>query len=110
MSVQVRLNLARLRRVIAGEKQAIERGVEKGAEQIAELARQLAPYETGELRESIHVEPASEGVVRVVADAPYAAYVEFGTRKMAAQPFLTPAVRHTNVLAAIATEMQELIR
>lgn len=110
MSVEVRLNLARLRRVIAGEKAAIDRGVEKGAEQIAELARQLAPVDTGALRESIHVEPAENGVVRVVASVPYAVYVEYGTARMAAQPFLTPATQHTNVLAAIAIEMRELIR
>jgi hypothetical protein len=47
-------------------------------EYMAELARQYAPKDTGELQSSIEA-VHSPGETRVVAGAPHAAYVEFGT-------------------------------
>lgn len=38
-------------------------------------------------------ENRSIGQVAVVVSAPYAGYVEFGTSKMRAQPYLIPAIR-----------------
>lgn len=65
-------------------------------EQIAGVAAQLAPRETGRLAESINSHPAPGPTggagVDVVADVEYALFVEFGTSKMAAQPFLRPAL------------------
>lgn len=56
----------------------------------------------GNLKKSIHVEPADIGAMEaeqwVVAGgdlAPYAKYQEFGTRHNAAHPFLRPAVEET---------------
>jgi HK97 gp10 family phage protein len=59
---------------------------------------------TGRLLDSISAvfgedveDPESDGSrrafepVQVVADTPYASFVEFGTSKMAAQPFMGPA-------------------
>jgi len=43
------------------------------------------------LAESIRVEETEDGAV-VSAGVPYAPYVEFGTQRVAAQPFLTPAM------------------
>lgn len=63
------------------------------ADKIAADAKSRAPVDTGYLRSSIHAESKSAGKeADVMVDAPYAAYVEYGTFKMAAQPFLTPAV------------------
>jgi len=66
---------------------------------IAKAAQQLAPIETGELRASIgYVEARKFGkpVLYITAGsdnrAPYAAYVELGTSRMRAQPYLRPAV------------------
>ena len=56
------------------------------ARDAAALARQLAPVRTGRLRASV---AARENTV--LADCPYAAYVEQGTRFAPAQPFLLPA-------------------
>lgn len=49
------------------------------------------PVDTGELRNS---ENASVGAkeLRLSAGTDHAVYVEFGTRKMAAQPFMRPTV------------------
>ncbi|WP_278591850.1 HK97 gp10 family phage protein [Olsenella uli] len=44
----------------------------------AEVARASCPTDTGSLASSIHVEPTDAGA-DVVASAPYAAFVEFGT-------------------------------
>lgn len=56
----------------------------------AQLARQLCPVDTGDLKRSIGYRTA-DGTLR--ATAPYAAYQEFGTYKMRAQPYLFPALR-----------------
>ena len=57
------------------------------AEIIATAARQLCPVDTGNLRDSIRVTDNSVNV-----DAHYASYVELGTPRAAAQPFLKPAI------------------
>lgn len=59
--------------------------------QIVSAAQRIVPVDTGELHDSIHSEVSSEGMF-VVADTDYAAYVEQGTSKMAAQPYLRPAL------------------
>lgn len=64
------------------------------AERVAELAGQFVPVDTGALRRSIRVEVMDDLTLTVWAgdDAvDYAGYVEYGTRFMAAQPFMTPA-------------------
>lgn|GEM_PF-2510844 len=54
---------------------------------IADKARKKAPYRTGRLRSSIK---ALKG--RIEAQAPYAIFIEHGTKKMKAKPFLRPAI------------------
>lgn len=70
----------------------------KVADRIAATARSYAPVDTGALRGSIESVSVEAGYsADVIAGAEYAAYVEYGTYKMAAQPFLTPAVeQHAN--------------
>lgn len=58
---------------------------------IAANAKRIVPVDTGHLQENIHPEVSSEGMF-VVADTEYAAFVEQGTSKMAAQPYLRPAL------------------
>lgn len=92
----------RLRRALAdagaGTETAAIKALGAGAERIAQNARQRVqalrnadrPAES-RLAESIAVENDGSDIV-IVARAPYAPFVEFGTRHMAAQPFLTPAL------------------
>lgn len=63
----------------------------RSARVIAAEAAKNAPVLTGSLRDSIRAEGEGENWV-VIVGAPYGAYVEFGTRFMAAQPYLLPAV------------------
>jgi len=51
-----------------------------------------APVRTGRLRDSHDTERKRLLLHSIVATAPYAAFVEFGTVRMAAQPFLRPAL------------------
>jgi len=67
------------------------------AELCAEEARRLCPVDTGFLRSRIEVVDLGADGAGVRDDAEYAPFVEFGTVKMAAQPFLRPAVLGTEV-------------
>ncbi len=65
------------------------------AEHVEAIAISLAPVgETGHLAQSIRSRRFGNNKLKweIVADAPYAAFVELGTIRMAAQPFLRPAV------------------
>jgi HK97 gp10 family phage protein len=101
--------------VEAAFNQAARLSVEQAAAIVLEEAEAIVPVDTGELRESGHVEMlVSEGPhpeAAVVFDTPYAAYVEYGTGErgaaspgagegpytpgwpgMPAQPYLRPAL------------------
>lgn len=75
-------------------------------EEIAEIARQLVPVDTGFLQSSIIAKHLSK-YSQVEARAKYAGYVEFGTHKMKAQPFLRPAIDNyqRQILATVAEAM-----
>jgi len=62
---------------------------------VADHAKRIVPVDSGELHDSIHTEVSDEGMF-VVADADHASHVELGTSKMAAQPYLRPAL-YTNL-------------
>ena len=67
------------------------RTAKKVADYAAGVAEQLVPVDTGYLQSTIHAEQEGDDAV-VMVDADYAGFVEFGTYKMAAQPYLYPAV------------------
>lgn len=76
--------------------QGIVRALDRALEEIglaAEgYAKRACPVDTGRLRNSItHAVEGSEDAVYVGTDVEYAPYVELGTRRTAAQPFLRPA-------------------
>lgn len=62
------------------------------AQFIAKRARDLAPVDTGYMRDHIHAHGTGPKSAQVISEAPYSVYVEYGTSKMAAQPFMRPAV------------------
>jgi HK97 gp10 family phage protein len=78
---------------LAWIQQLADEARDQVVEEIAADARRLAPVDTGELRRSIHVDGDE-----VVASADHAVYVELGTRYMAAQPFLGPALYKRRVI------------
>lgn len=54
------------------------------------VAKQLAPVDTGFLRNGIVWEMTDETAGELASTADYAAYVEFGTHKMDARPHMVP--------------------
>lgn len=72
---------------------AIDDGFEKGAAGIRISAHQRVPVRTGRLKSSIRVRRISMMRYRIEATAPYAGFVEYGTRFMNAKPYLRPAYR-----------------
>lgn len=78
-------------------------------------AQSNAPVRTGFLKSNIHVEPVEKKTDQVIgtvkSDADYSSFVEFGTYKMSAEPFMRPAFTYgwgvflrseMNVLKAMA--------
>lgn len=77
----------RMRRNIAAE-------LNLGAESAVSLGKQLAPVDTGFLRDNIEqteIATAGNPHAKVESKADYSMFVEYGTVNMEAQPFLTPA-------------------
>lgn len=73
------------------EEQAIE-VVKESTLETEKKAKQLAPVDTGYMRNSINSTFTNGGKVGTVAvGADYAIFNEFGTSKIPAQPFMFPA-------------------
>ena len=62
------------------------------AQNILATANTLVPVRTGYLKSTIAIEQPTKFQIKVKATAPYAYYVEFGTKKMSARLFLTNSV------------------
>jgi len=69
--------------------------LEANAREIESGAKQRAPVDTGKLQQSIKSIKIGKLEFKIYANstglAPYAIYLEYGTRKMRKQPFLFPA-------------------
>ena len=85
-----------MRREVAEE--LLARALKRGADPVVDEAKRLAPYRTGELRDSIAYDledgndTLSEGTVGPKgADVFYGGFVEFGTKNAPAKPYLRPA-------------------
>jgi HK97 gp10 family phage protein len=96
MAAQQRVKLImRFAQLAEEARRAAQDLVRDTASAIATTAQALAPVDTGALRDSIEVEheaPMRSVVTAGNGDVDYAAYQEFGTSRMHAQPYLTPAV------------------
>lgn len=86
------------------QRNVVKRAVRAGAEVVAATAKEFAPVRTGNLREAIHVRevktrsPWSVAFEVAVGEGDfkghqfYAAFIEYGTSQIQAQPFMRPAV------------------
>jgi len=71
-------------------RQKLENRIEQRIKLVTRYSKQFAPVDTGNLMGSLHWRKTDWGwIVGTTVD--YASFVEFGTRKMAAQPYLRPA-------------------
>jgi HK97 gp10 family phage protein len=78
-------------KAIQGMEQAVSLALEASALLVEGQAKALAPVDTGNLRNSITHEVEGQEA-KVGTNVEYAPYVELGTVKMAAQPYLNPAL------------------
>ena len=90
-SEQLRRNLDRLH---GNERRQAQRdGLEAGARIVETHAKVYAPVDTGTLQGSIEVEnPVTPELAKISPATDYAEHVEFGTSRMAAQPYMRPAL------------------
>jgi HK97 gp10 family phage protein len=96
MLIRVELNGANYaRRTLFGlsskVKQKINQETMKSAINIQTQAKRLCAVDTGRLRSSIMVQRLDKGLISIGTNVTYAPYLEYGTRRQRAQPFLTPA-------------------
>lgn len=84
---------------------SIRNGTIRGAWHIPSQPGQPPKGDTGKLELSIEVQlRKSEKTVNVMASAPYSAALEFGTSRIAARPFLRPALqKHRSRLVTAMT-------
>lgn len=98
---------------LAGLEDAIDEGTAQAAALVGDLAQQLAPEDSGDLKASKRVVPgARPGVyeVRFGDGLPdeRALAQEYGTVYSAAQPYLTPAVEAIDVPAEVKAALAAL--
>ena len=73
-------------------------------------AKQLCPVDTGNLRNSITHAQEDEKTEVIGTNVEYASYVEFGTVKMKARPYLRPAAENHSAeyKAIIENELKQI--
>ena len=71
---------------------ATNRELNLSSKRIERMAKVKAPVDTGTLKNTIFSVKAGNLTYKVTAPQHYAIYVEKGTRKMRAQPYLKPAL------------------
>lgn len=111
------LNLKGLQAFREGLPAAIDAGAKQAAEYVADLAQQLAPEDTGDLKASKQVTPGERPGSYIVSfgggdsGVDYAEIVEYGdpsNPNYPAQPYLGPAKKQINVKAEIQKQIKAL--
>lgn len=88
-------------------RRALRKGMRQGANVVRDEARAKAPLDTGLLKRQIRTRERSEEngdmrfAVEVTRSAFYGRFLEYGTSKLAARPFLRPAAE-SKAEAAVA--------
>lgn len=92
--MDIKVNITSNRDLIEqASDEAIERALEAIGLQAEGYAKMLCPVDTGRLRNSItHTVDVAGKKAYVGTNVEYAAYVEMGTSKTKAQPYIQPAV------------------
>ena len=92
---------------LSAEQRAKNRALEIIGGKAESYAKKLCPVDTGRLRNSITHQQYDDNTEVVGTNVEYAPYVELGTRRQKAQPYLRPAAEgHTaEYKQIIKTEM-----
>lgn len=91
----VEIDQAALAELFSSPAGEIAKDLQRRALQVDRAAKQLCPVDTGRLRSSITNQLGTDGgglLAVIGTNVEYAPYVELGTSKAPAQPFLLPAL------------------
>ena len=99
-------------------RRALRKGMRKGANVVRDEARAKAPKKTGNLKRKIRTRERREegGDMRFAVEVPrsafYGRFIEYGTSKMPARPFLRPAAENKTeaAVSAMRDALAEAIR
>lgn len=97
----------------------VQSALEQTGNDIIDVTKQLAPVDTGDLRDSYTWYPLGEGEIIIGSDpfrgvyrrghpTTYAPYVEFGTSRSPAQPHFVPAMEQ--VSDTLVTRLGQFLR
>ena len=104
-------NLDFLEKFIASEMMPITLQEKKDvAEEIAAEARRLAKVKTGYLQRGIIVVEGVDGSSEIFSQASYSMFVEFGTVKTPAQPFMRPAYHKYGYFARVSKALTKALQ
>lgn len=107
--ITVRVVSNRLPQISAAIRPAVVAEVQTATYDVEARAKQMVPVKTGTLRRSIHSVFENGGLTGLVGPSvSYSAFVEFGTRHMAARPYMRPAAEA--VLPRFATAVARVLR
>lgn len=84
--------------------------IKAGSEAVAEAAKSRAPVQTGRLRDSIEARRDGVAQYEIVAGEFYGRFVEMGTVRAPAHPFLVPALEENKdaIVAAVEAALHGL--
>ena len=105
--VQIRVVFNNCAKAAAGIHAGAVAEVAKAAHDIEAAAKAKVPVRTATLQRSIHTVVSAGGLTATVGPSvAYSAFVEFGTRHMAARPYMRPAAeavypRFTDAMKAL---------
>lgn len=91
--------------VLNASAEAKRKALNEMGEYAVQMAQNYTPVRTGNLRRSLEHESEGDDTEVYGSDVEYAPFVELGTRKMRAQPYIRPAVdNHRDEYKKIAEE------
>jgi HK97 gp10 family phage protein len=107
--VTVRIVSNRLPEISAAIRPAVVAEVQRATFDVEARAKALTPVRTGTLRRSIHSVFSNGGLTGIIGPSVlYGKFVEFGTRRMGARPFMRPAA--AAVLPGFAAAVARALR
>lgn len=110
MTFRVTVDYDRFDEIEAAIELSVEHAINDAGSMIAETAQAIVPVDTGRLRASITLNKIGNLIVEVFTVVEYGPYVEYGTRYMAAQPFMRPAYErnYANIVAQVAEAIRRV--
>jgi HK97 gp10 family phage protein len=107
-AVTIRVVSNRLPELEAAVQAQVKVQVQKSTFDVEARAKQLSPVLTGMLRRSIHSVFENGGLKGICGPSvDYGKYVELGTRRMGARPYMRPAAEY--VLPRFADELKRIL-